>query len=377
MTRVNIHVPPRPYDAVIESGALMHAGAYLREVLPEHERLFVITVLPVRRKWGKKLLTSLAATGFKASLVEMPDGERHKKLATVEQLAEKLTRLGADRSAAVVAFGGGVVGDVAGMLASVYMRGVPLVQIPTTLQAQVDAAIGGKTGVNLRTGKNLVGTFHQPRLVLIDPAVLSTLPDREFRAGLYESWKAGVIGRPELFERLEKISGKALRRDAAALEWVIAESVKLKGEVVSQDEREGGLRRVLNYGHTIGHALESATGYRHFLHGEAVAWGMIAANHIAVAGGHLPLDVARRINGAVLSAGPLPKVTSQSRGILRLLQTDKKTSAGVVHFVLPKEIGRVEIARDVPDKVVIQAVDELRRLSGRASSGRIESTVVL
>jgi 3-dehydroquinate synthase len=219
----------------------------------------------------------------------------------------------------------------------------------------------------LRTGKNLVGTFHQPRMVLIDPAVLSTLPDREFRSGLYESWKAGVIGRPELFERLETVSGKALRRDAVTLEWVIAESVKLKAEVVSQDEREGGLRRVLNYGHTIGHALEAATGYRHFLHGEAVAWGMIAANSIAVASGHLPLDVARRINDAVLKAAPLPKVTSPSRSILRLLQTDKKTSAGVVHFVLAKEIGRVEIARDVPEKVVIQAVDELRRLSAGKS----------
>jgi 3-dehydroquinate synthase len=365
MTRVVIAVPPRSYDAVIENGSLARAGACLREVLPEHERLFVITVLPVRHRWGKKLLVSLSAAGFKANVVEMPDGERHKKLSTVELLAEKLTRLGADRSAAVVAFGGGVVGDVAGMVASVYMRGVPLVQIPTTLQAQVDAAIGGKTGVNLRTGKNLVGTFHQPRMVLIDPAVLATLPDREFRAGLYESWKAGVIGRPELFERLEKTSGRALRRDAATLQWVIAESVKLKAEVVSQDEREGGLRRVLNYGHTIGHALEAATGYRHFLHGEAVAWGMIAANHIAVAGGHLAPDVARRINEAVAGAGPLPRVTSPSRGILRLLQTDKKTSAGVLHFVLPKEIGRVEIARDVPDKVVIEAVDELRRMSGK------------
>jgi 3-dehydroquinate synthase len=370
MPRVTVAIPPCPYDAVIENGALDRAGAYLREVLPQHERLFVITVTPVRRKWGKKLLDALAAAGFQASIVEMQDGERHKKLATVETLTEKMSRLGADRSAAVLAFGGGVVGDVAGMVASVYMRGVPVVQIPTTLQAQVDAAIGGKTGVNLRTGKNLLGTFHQPRIVLIDPAVLATLPDREFRAGLFESWKAGVIGRPELFDQLEKISGKALRRDASKLEWVIAESVKLKAEVVSQDEREGGLRRVLNYGHTIGHALESATGYRHFLHGEAVAWGMIAANHIAVAGGHLPPDVARRINEAILNAGSLPKVTSQSRGILRRLQADKKTNSGVVHFVLPKEIGRVEIARDVPDKVVIQAVDELRRISGSSSSAR-------
>jgi len=368
MTRVSIRVLPRPYEALIQNGALARAGAYLREILGGRERLFVITVPPVRRTWGKKLLAALSVAGFRSTFVEMNDGERYKKLSTVEELAEKLTGLGADRSAVIVAFGGGVVGDVAGMLASVYMRGVELVQIPTTVQAQVDAAIGGKTGVNLRTGKNLVGTFHQPRLVLIDPVVLSTLPEREFRAGLYESLKAGVIGRPELFERLEKISSKALRRDAAALEWVIAESVELKAEVVSQDEREGGLRRILNYGHTIGHALEAASGYRRFLHGEAVAWGMIAANYIAVAGGHLPAEVGRRINEAVLGLGPLPKVEARSKSIQRLLQVDKKTSAGVVHFVLPRAIGKVEIAKDVPEKVVINAVDELRRLSGSAKA---------
>ena len=190
--------------------------------------VFVVTVPPVRRKWGKKLESSLAASGFEAKIIEMPDGERHKRLATVEMLAEQLVRLGAERDSAIVAFGGGVVGDVAGLLASLYMRGVDLVQIPTTLLAQVDASIGGKTGVNLRAGKNLLGTFQQPRAVLIDPAVLSTLPEREFRAGLYESLKCGVIGNPELFCMLEEVEVKDLRRDAARLEWVIAESVKLK-----------------------------------------------------------------------------------------------------------------------------------------------------
>jgi 3-dehydroquinate synthase len=373
MTRVTITVPPRPYDAVIESGSLGRAGPLLREVLGARERLFVVTVPPVRRKWGRKLVDSLNASGFKVNILEMKDGEPAKTLATVEQLAERMIQLRADRRAAIVAFGGGVVGDVAGLLSSVYMRGVAIVQIPTTVQAQVDAAIGGKTGVNLRSGKNLVGTFHQPRLVLIDPAVLATLPDREFCAGLYESLKAGVIGRPELFERLEKVSREELRRDSAALEWVIAESVRLKAEVVTQDEREGGLRRVLNYGHTIGHALESNSNYRRFLHGEAVAWGMIAANHIAVAAGHLPNIIGERINNAVLKLGPLPSVIAPSRKILGLLQTDKKTSAGVVHFVLPKEIGRIEVVRDVPEKVIMQAVDELRRLSSerKPSSPRI------
>jgi len=365
MTQVSIAVPPCSYEAVIESGLLGTVGERLGKLF-NRKCLFVVTVPPVRRKWGKRLAASLAGAGFTTKFVEMGDGERYKKLATIEQLAERLTRLGADRNAAIVAFGGGVVGDVAGLLASLYMRGVDVVQIPTTVLAQVDASIGGKTGVNLRFGKNLLGTFHQPRAVLIDPAVLSTLPEREFQAGLYEVLKCGVIGRPELFGRLEKVQVKALRGDAAGLEWVIAESVKLKAEVVSVDERESGLRRVLNFGHTIGHALEADSGYRRFLHGEAVAWGMIAAVHIAAATARIETSVARRIVSAVLGLGPLPNVEARSRNILRLLQTDKKTRNGVVHFVLPREIGKVEIVNDVPEKAIVEAVDELRRLSRRS-----------
>jgi 3-dehydroquinate synthase len=361
-TRVTISTPP-PYEAVIANGLLRQAGACVREVLPSSRRLFVVTVSPVRRRWGKKLMASFTGAGFAVELLEMPDGERHKRLATVEKLAEELVRRGADRSAAIAAFGGGVVGDVTGFLASLYMRGVDLVQIPTTVQAQVDAAVGGKTAVNLKAGKNLVGTFYQPRIVLIDPGVLSTLPEREFRAGLYESLKCGVIGRPELFRRLEKTDLRKLRRDADALQWVIAESVRLKAEVVSADERESGLRQVLNFGHTIGHALEAATEYRHFLHGEAVAWGMIAAAEIAVAVGRLDPREARRIREAVRAFGPLPKVRVGSQRILRLLQADKKTRNGVVHFVLPREIGKVEIVNDVPAKVVQDAVDALRTQS--------------
>ncbi len=371
MTRVTIAVPPRPYEALIESGLLKRAGEHLYGVLgvapassPANlPRLFVVTAAPVRRRWGKKLLASLSAAGFAASIVEMPDGERHKRLATVEALAEKLTRLRADRSAVILAFGGGVVGDVAGLLASLYMRGVDLVQIPTTMLAQVDASIGGKTGVNLQTGKNLLGTFHQPGAVLIDPAVLATLPEREFRAGLYESLKCGVIGRPQLFRALEKTDVKSLRRDAAALEWLIGESVKLKAEVVSSDEREGGLRRVLNFGHTIAHALETATAYKKYLHGEAVGWGMIAAANIAAAVDRVDRGTAGRIREAVLRLGPLPPVDSRGQDIVRLLQGDKKTRNGVVHFVLPRAIGSVEIVNDVPERVVIEAVTECRRIS--------------
>jgi 3-dehydroquinate synthase len=370
--RVTVGVPPRPYQAVIEDGLLNRAGALLRDLgvarapTPANHRsqqAFVITVPQVRRRWGKKLLNALAATEFNAQVIEMRDGEPHKKLATVEALAEKMLRMGADRDAMIIAFGGGVVGDTAGLLASLYMRGVDLVQIPTTVLAQVDASIGGKTGVNLRGGKNLLGTFHQPRAVLIDPSVLSTLPEREFRAGLYESLKCGVIGSPELFEYLEKVDAKQLRRNRERIEWVIAESVKLKAKVVSSDEREGGLRRVLNFGHTIGHALEAETAYRYFLHGEAVAWGMIAAAHITATTGRIDQNDATRIRDAVLNLGRLPKVEVRSRNILRLLLSDKKTRDGVVHFVLPTAIGKVEVANDVPDRVVCEAVDELRRLS--------------
>jgi 3-dehydroquinate synthase len=364
MTRVTIVVQRSPYDAIIENGLLERAGEHLREIVGDRSQLFIVTVPPVRRKCGGKLMKSLSAAGFKTRLIEMSDGERHKRLATVEQLAEKLTRLSADRNAVILAFGGGVVGDVAGLLASLYMRGVDVVQIPTTVQAQLDAAIGGKTGVNLSTGKNLLGTFHQPRVVLIDPAVLSTLPDREFRAGLYEALKCGVIGKPALFDCLEKVQLKVLRSDPAAVEWVIAESVRLKAEVVSSDEREKGLRRVLNFGHTIGHALEAESGYRRFRHGEAVAWGMIAATHIAAATDRIDNSAARRISDAVLGLGKLPKVEARSRDIVRLLRGDKKTREGVIHFVLPWEIGKVEVANDVPEKVIVEAVYELRRLSG-------------
>jgi 3-dehydroquinate synthase len=363
MTRVTIAVQPRPYDAMIENGLLERAGEHLRRVVGNRRNLFVVTVPPVRRRWGKELMTSFSGAGFKARLIGMRDGERSKKVATIEELAESLAGMGADRNAVIVAFGGGVVGDVAGLLASLYMRGVELVQIPTTVQAQLDAAIGGKTGVNLRAGKNLLGTFHQPRLVLIDPAILSTLPEREFRAGLYEALKCGVIGKPALFGRLENVKVKALRRDALALEWVIAESVRLKAEVVSSDERESGLRRVLNFGHTIGHALEAESGYRRFLHGEAVAWGMIAATHIAAMTGRIDDNIAVRISNTVLSLGELPRVKARSRDVVRLLTSDKKTRDGRIHFVLPREIGKVEIVSDVPEKVVITALNELRRLS--------------
>jgi 3-dehydroquinate synthase len=363
MAQVTIHVPPRPYQARIENGLLARAGALLAELLPQASQLFVVTVPPVRRRWGSKLLSSLTAAGFKPKVLQMPDGEPSKKLANIETMAERLVRLGADRKAVLIAFGGGVVGDVTGLLASLYMRGIDLVQIPTTVLAQVDASVGGKTGVNLGAGKNLLGTYHHPRVVLIDPEVVHTLSDRAYRAGLYEALKCGIIGDLDLFLRFEQKRAQILKRDPVELEGLIAQSVRLKAEIVSADEQEGGLRRVLNLGHTIGHALEAETGYRSLLHGEAVAWGLIAAANIGLTVGRTDGVTAGRIADAVLSLGRLPELKVSARKILARLQSDKKTQNGAVHFVLPREIGKVEIASDVPDRVVINAVEELRRLS--------------
>src|ERR1700677_3760932 len=363
MAQVTIHVPPRPYQARIENGLLARAGALLAELVPQASSVFVVTSPPIRRRWGAKLLSSLKSAGFKPQVLQIPDGEPAKRLATIETLAEKLVRLGADRKAVLIALGGGVVGDVTGLLASLYMRGVDLVQIPTTVLAQVDASVGGKTGVNLGAGKNLLGTYHHPRVVLIDPEVLHTLSQRAFRSGLYEALKCGIIGDLDLFLRFEQKRAQILKRDSVEVEGLIAASVKLKAEIVSADEQEGGLRRVLNLGHTIGHALEVETGYKTLLHGEAVAWGLIAATNISLSVGRTDSITAGRIADAVLSLGRLPELKITPRKILARLQADKKTQNGAVHFVLPREIGKVEIAADVPDKIVLSAVEELRRLS--------------
>ena len=367
MKTVEVSVAARPYPVFIEPGLLARLGERLRQLLPERTRYYVVTVPPVRKRYGKAVAASLARAKLSCQFIEMPDGERHKTLATVGRLAEKMVRLGADRKAVVVALGGGVVGDVAGFLASIYMRGVELVQVPTTLLAQVDASIGGKTGVDLPQGKNLVGAFFHPRAVYIDPRVLATLPEREYRSGLYESLKYGIIRNREIFQFMEQNRGRILKRDAEALEWLIAECVAVKAAVVAADERESDLRRILNFGHTVGHALEAETGYRRFRHGEAVAWGMVAATRIAAALRKTDAETARRIISAVLGLAPLPKVESRGKGIVRRLGSDKKTLDGVVHFVLPVEIGRVEVVADVPESAVVQAVDELRQLGAKGN----------
>jgi 3-dehydroquinate synthase len=287
----------------------------------------------------------------------LPDGERYKTLATVTRVYDALIKARADRSSAIVAVGGGVVGDTAGFAAATYMRGIPVVQVPTTLLAQVDSALGGKVGVNHPQGKNMIGAFHQAALVAIDPAVLDTLPRREFRAGMYEVVKYGVIASRPLFDRVSATLKALFARDHAALLPVIQESCAIKTDVVGEDEREHGRRRILNFGHTAGHALEAVTKYRRFRHGEAVAYGMLVAADIAVSRGTMPETDRQALAELIAKMGPLPAVGDVSIAeVLEAMGHDKKRVAGRMHYVLPTSIGTCDVVTDVTPEEIAAAL---------------------
>jgi 3-dehydroquinate synthase len=293
-------------------------------------------------------------------IVRIPDGERAKTFATVNRLIDAMVKNKLTRQSTVIALGGGVVGDVTGFVASIYMRGIAVVQVPTTLLAQVDSSIGGKTGLNHRVAKNLIGTFYQPRLVLSDPELLRTLPEREYTSGLYEVVKYGVIDAADLFSEFETNAYPFLARDLPAVERLVASCAAIKARVVMADEREGDTRRVLNFGHTVGHALETAGKYRRLKHGEAVGYGMIAAARISSALGRLADSDRIRIESTVSSIGELPSLDGfNTRHILDALQHDKKVRDGKMHFVLPRRIGEVEITADVPADLVADVVKGL------------------
>jgi 3-dehydroquinate synthase len=278
----------------------------------------------------------------------MPDGERHKHLQTVSRIYDALIRARADRASAIVAIGGGVVGDTAGFAAATYLRGIPVVQVPTTLLAQVDSAIGGKVGVNHALGKNLIGAFHQPALVATDTTLLETLPRREFRAGLYEVIKYGVIASRPLFDRVAGSLKALFNHDQGAVLPVVQESSDIKATVVETDEREHGLRRTLNFGHTAGHALEAVTKYRRLRHGEAVAYGMLAAAEIAVARGTMPAADRDGLASVIAKMGPLPAIADVPIAeVMEAIGHDKKVLQGKLHYVLPTSIGTCEVVTDV------------------------------
>jgi 3-dehydroquinate synthase len=299
----------------------------------------------------------------------MNDAESAKNLRTVEKLSRSLVKSGADRKCLLIAVGGGVVGDVAGFVAATYLRGVALVHIPTTLVAQIDSSIGGKTGVNLPEGKNLVGAFYPPRLVLTDPELLRTLSDREYRGGLAEVIKHAIIDDASMFAMLEENTEKILRRDRSTLGQLIPRNVQIKARVVSRDERESGLREILNFGHTFAHALESVTKYRRYQHGEAVAWGMIAASLLGHELGLTRADDVSRIVALIRALVPLPPWPRvQPATLLNAMRSDKKTRSGILRFVLSSHIGKARSYDTVPLHVVERVLHFTPRLVAARTS---------
>ncbi|MEP7308840.1 MAG: 3-dehydroquinate synthase, partial [Acidobacteriota bacterium] len=298
-------------------------------------RRFVVSSPVVWRHHGERFGRAVPS----AEPILVLDGERSKRLHTVARVYDALIRAKADRASTLITFGGGVIGDLAGFAASTYLRGISLVHVPTTLLAQVDSSVGGKVGVNHELGKNLIGSFYQPHAVVVDPSLLSTLPRREFRAGLYEIVKYSMTSSPSLFERLRRERDAIFAREPEVLTAIIAESCRIKAEVVSADERESGLRRILNFGHTAGHALESVTKYRRYRHGEAVGYGMLVAAQLAVARGALAGADRAALADLIASLGPLPPIADVSSSeILATMKHDKKVVAGTLHFVLPTAI---------------------------------------
>jgi 3-dehydroquinate synthase len=344
--RIDVKSERAPYPVLIGAGLLSR----LAEMLAAHKldgQMLIVSCPPVWRIHGRRL-HSIAGNHPPAI---MPDGERAKVLPTVTRIYEALVKRRLDRSAIVIAFGGGVVGDVGGFAAATYLRGLRLVQIPTTLLSQVDSSIGGKVGVNLAAGKNLVGAFHPPAMVACDPDVLSTLPRREFRSGLYEVVKYGVIRSRSLFDGVLSDLTAVFAHDSDVLSPLIAECCRIKADIVSQDERESGPRRVLNFGHTVGHALEAVTRYRRFRHGEAIAYGMLAAAQISTARGSLSQEDHSRLKELIRRMGPLPLVTDlRVKDALDAVLLDKKVINGRLHFVLANGIGATTIVPDVTPK---------------------------
>ena len=342
---IRVELGARAYDVVVGADLLDGLGARLRS-LGFAGRCGLVTSDRVGALYRKPVERSLALAGFAPIVVEVPDGEQHKTLATLERVYDALLRAGIERRTPLIALGGGVIGDLGGFAAATLLRGLPVVQVPTTLLAQVDAAIGGKTAVNHVQGKNLIGTFHQPRVVLADIDVLATLPRRELLAGLAEVIKYGVIGDAGLFDEIERRLDAVLALDRELLTWIVATSARQKAVVVSRDERElTGIRATLNYGHTVGHAVEMLTDYRRFLHGEAVAIGMVAAARVSQALGTCDATVVSRIRDLLGRAGlPTALPADLDGGALALaMRGDKKSHGGKIRFVAVRQIGQVEL----------------------------------
>lgn len=351
---IPVELPQESYDIAIAKGAIDQIGSWMADLTQSQrigQKVLVVSNPVIFKHYGQRVLDSLAKAGFQATHCLLPAGERYKTPATLHKIYDAALAQRLERSSCLVALGGGVIGDMTGFAAATWLRGISVVQVPTSLLAMVDAAIGGKTGVNHPQGKNLIGAFHQPRLVVIDPDVLKTLPAREFRAAIAEVIKYGVIWDAMLFDHLEQAKRLDQLRyiPPALLHEILNRSCQAKAHVVSKDEKESGLRAILNYGHTIGHAVESLTGYRLVNHGEGVAIGMVAAAELAVAMHLWDRQAADRQAVLIQKAG-LPTVLPPGlsiEAILDSLQTDKKVKDGQVRFVLPTQIGAATVTDQV------------------------------
>ena len=359
MRTVNVSLGSRSYPIFIGGKVLADLGGHCAQ-LQLGRRCAIISDDNVAPLYAAKAAASLRKAGFEAWLVTVPAGETSKNLKMFQTCCDLLAAHRLERKSFIVALGGGVVGDLAGFVAAAYLRGIAFVQAPTTLLAQVDSSVGGKVGLNLAAGKNLVGAFHQPRLVLCDLAVLRTLPSREFRAGLAEVIKYGIIYDAALFARLERDLPKLLRRDGAVLAEVVARCCEIKAEVVRQDETETGVRAILNFGHTIGHAIEAISGYGKYLHGEAISIGQVAAARLSVREAGLPLGEAKRIERLFVRAGlPVAIKLSARRqtALIEAMRLDKKVSDGQIRFVLARRIGQVEPGHKIAPDWIREALD--------------------
>ena len=356
--RIDVASASRTYPVLVAPGLISNLETHL-SAAGIGARRFVVSSPNVWRRHGETIATALPGTPH----LLIPDGERSKNQQTLGRIYEWLIGAGADRHSVVIAVGGGVIGDTVGFGAASYLRGVDLVQVPTTLLAQVDSSIGGKVGINHALGKNLIGAFHQPRLVLIDPSTLNTLPEREFRAGMAEVIKYGILGDTALFEELEACPDPSTPAGLGSerLSSILQRSAAAKARVVAADEKEGGLRAILNYGHTFGHVVETLCGYGTWLHGEAVAIGMVAVGELAVLRGSWNREDAERQRRLIHSAGlPTAWPDLAADAVLDSLQGDKKVRDGRLRFVMPTSIGTVEIRDDVSRDEILSCLERLK-----------------
>jgi 3-dehydroquinate synthase len=358
VTRITVPLGERTYPILIGDDLLKETGRLAKEHgIPRS--CVVITDTNVAPLYLPAVIKSLQRHGFEASSIVIPAGEVQKSLRRAEKIYTQLLRRRAGRRTAIIALGGGVVGDLAGFIAATYQRGLPFVQVPTTLLSQVDSSVGGKVGINHPLGKNMIGAFHQPLFVLADISTLQTLPEREIVCGLGEVVKYGVILDAAFFSRLQGGIQAALRHDTKTLRRFVAECCTMKSFVVSRDEREDGLRSILNFGHTIGHALEKAGGYRSLKHGEAVLWGMLAETMISRRVGLIDREQEFRIYDLIRSV-PLPEVPrSSSAQLLRTMRNDKKSTDAQIRFILPRSIGTVTLPTVVEEKLISRVLRDL------------------